>query len=81
MPSVSVTSTPEGEKAINPVGLEALLVEALRELTGRVKRLESEITALRARLERSTKAGKSTSGGANREPGATKPRRTRKKAL
>jgi endosialidase-like protein len=46
-----VETTPEGTKAINPVGLEALLVEALRELAERTKRLEKEVAALRAEHE------------------------------
>jgi hypothetical protein len=53
-----VATTPEGTKAVNPVGLEALLVEALRELTDRTKRLESEVAALRAQVGRASKTRK-----------------------
>ncbi len=76
-----VATTPEGEKALNPVGLEALLVEAIRELTGRTKQLETEVAALRKQLERSAKASRTSSVPAEQEQTAPKPRRTRKKAV
>jgi hypothetical protein len=42
-----VKTTPAGVKAVNPAGLEALLVEAVRELATRCDRLESEVADLR----------------------------------
>ena len=76
-----VATTPEGTKAINPVGLEALLVEALRELTDRTKRLESEVATLRAQLERMSKARKTPGESGDHEQTAPKPRGARKKTL
>lgn len=73
-----VATTPEGQKAINPVGLEALLVEALRELTERTKQLESEVTALRAQVERASKSRKSKNVEGDEEQAAGKPRGARK---
>jgi hypothetical protein len=76
-----VTTTPEGEKAINPAGLEALFVEAIRELSGRTERLESEVADLRARLERYAKGGQPQAPTAAATPEAkAKPRRSRKQA-
>ena len=73
-----VETTTDGTKAINPVGLEALLVEALRELTDRTKRLESEVDALRAELDPTSKAR--TTAAASPDPESPqKPKRTRKK--
>jgi hypothetical protein len=45
-----VTETPQGTKAVNLAGLNALLVEAVRELAGRCGRLEKEVAALQKRL-------------------------------
>jgi hypothetical protein len=73
-----VATTPEGEKAVNPVGLEALLVEALRELTDRTNRLESEVAALRTQVERASKSRKTGDESEDREKGTPKPRRARK---
>jgi hypothetical protein len=74
-----VATTPQGEKALNPVGLEALLVEGIRELADRTKRLESEIAALRARLDQASK-GQTTAGDTpEQQRTGAKPRRTRKK--
>lgn len=73
-----VATTPEGEKAINPVGLEALLVEGLRELTDRTKRLEAEVAVLRAQLQRSSKARKAAGEPGDQKQTTTKPRRTPK---
>ena len=73
-----VATTPEGEKAINPVGLEALLVEGLRELTERTKRLESEVATLRAQLERTSKTRKTAGEPGDHEQTTSKPRRSRK---
>jgi hypothetical protein len=44
-----VMTTPDGTKALNPIGLEALVVEALRELNAKCTKLEAEIKSLRER--------------------------------
>lgn len=43
-----VQDTPGGYKAVNPIGFEALLIEALRELNAKCEHLEAEIAELRA---------------------------------
>jgi hypothetical protein len=45
-----VETQPTGELAINPSGLEALLVESVRELADRCSRLEAELSTLKKRL-------------------------------
>jgi hypothetical protein len=45
-----VTVAPSGEKAVNMTGLDAVVVEALRELTARCERLESEMSTLHKQL-------------------------------
>jgi hypothetical protein len=47
-----VMTTPDGTKAFNPIGLEALVVEALRELNAKCARLESELKNLRGQTGR-----------------------------
>ena len=42
-----VLTTSDGEKAVNASGLEALVVEAIRALSDRARRLENEVEALR----------------------------------
>jgi len=76
-----VTTTPEGQKAINPVGLEALLVEAIRELTDRTKRLESEVTALRAQIARTSTKPKTAGEPGEQEQTISRTRRTRKRTV
>lgn len=44
-----VMTTPDGTKALNPIGLDALMVEALRELNAKCSKLEAEIKTLRER--------------------------------
>lgn len=44
-----VTETPQGAKAVNLTGLNALLLEAVRELAGRCDRLEADVADLRKR--------------------------------
>ena len=66
-----VLTTPAGLKAINPVGLDALVVEALRELNAKCERLEAEVAQLRA------EAGAAGAGGSTLpgKPASKKPRR------
>lgn len=73
-----VETTPDGSKGVNPVGLEALLVEALRELTDRTERLESEVAALRAERDRTPKT-RTTAGESTDPESPPKHKRTRKK--
>ncbi|HZM45927.1 MAG TPA: tail fiber domain-containing protein [Burkholderiales bacterium] len=47
-----VRDTPAGVKTLNPVGFEALAVEALRELSAKCERLEEEIARLKKRGRR-----------------------------
>lgn len=51
-----VETLPSGNLAINPAGLEALLVEAVRELSERCARLESEVSALKQTVAKSPPA-------------------------
>ncbi|MDB5812209.1 MAG: hypothetical protein JWN94_4331 [Betaproteobacteria bacterium] len=47
-----VETTETGIKALNPVGLDALMVEALRELNARCTKLEAELKSVRERSDR-----------------------------
>jgi hypothetical protein len=69
-----VKATPAGVKAVNPAGLEALLVEAIRELAARAERLEAEVSALRKQLatRRSAEKGAKTKTGRARKPRVSK---------
>jgi hypothetical protein len=49
-----VKDTPWGTKAVNVAGLNALVVEAMRELVAKVERLEAEVAELRARAAKPT---------------------------
>jgi hypothetical protein len=64
-----VKETPRGTKAVNMTGLNALLVEAARELASRCERLETEVAKLRATAE----------GPSPTTPKSSRPRRSRKK--
>jgi hypothetical protein len=57
-----VITTPDGEKAVNPSGLEAVLVEAIRELSDRTRSLEKQIEALRKQVGDNPKQGKKRRG-------------------
>jgi hypothetical protein len=66
-----VLTTPAGVKAINPVGLDALVVEALRELNAKCERLEAEVADLRARV------GRDNGAASPRNSSTKKPRQRR----
>jgi Chaperone of endosialidase len=63
-----VKETPWGTKSVNVGGLNALLVEAMRELAGRCERLEAEVAELRARLD------KTAGASAGKTPRTSRPR-------